>query len=504
MGAIELSCDDARDVDVSFCDMVNWQAAHAYDASNFSLYYPGNPLTAAEQDSYARALYKSMRSEVTSTRPSCKNALKRLACANVFSECPESGDSISSISYFPTCALQCQLAENFCSQAMDCSNYTTGNCMVILPPGFFVLSQEQGPYYQLPGIYGAVLGAWIIITTYWHVAAFILYKDSSVVICKAISTIPVVKVLVLILGVSFWATCEKWKMCSFWLGVSLINTHLVFETGMMVCFLLIAKGWSITRDNFSANEWRGIIMSMSAFYMCNSIILVLESSVLDQRGFWIANTLLYGLMYLYIILNVQSQLRLLTSQVQLLGDDVPQPIAGPLRMKHRMYIFFLVLVLLNISFEVYLHSLLASSGKMWKVLLVYEVSNLLILGTVGYIFRPREYSPFFFMVQATMNDNRTRPIPLIEGTEDSGNDAEIELSPLLQSQNSDPSRVSPNTAKMVLIRNPNNTMTVGVSAANSHSRGPSFQPMNVTGPPPPPQSEENRGGSNVMDLEFMY
>lgn len=241
----------------------------------------------------------------------------------------------------------------------------------------------QGPYDALPGLYGAVLGAWIIITVYWHLAAFVLYKDSSVIICKAVSTIPLVKVVVLILGTSFWSTCNQWKMCSFWLGVSFINTHLVFETGcppdtpppidsmifagMMVCFLLVGKGWSITRDNFSANEWRGIIMSMSAFYMCDSIILVcshllplltltpcqvLDTSVLTMRGFWIANTILYGLMYIYIIWNVQEQLTQISSLVKLLGSDVPAVIAGPLREKRRMYIWLHVLIFISAALEV--------------------------------------------------------------------------------------------------------------------------------------------------------
>lgn len=44
----------------------------------------------------------------------------------------------------------------------------------------------------------------------------------------------------------------------------------------MMVFILIAKGWTITRDNFAANEWRGVIVALSAFYMSNSIILVLQ------------------------------------------------------------------------------------------------------------------------------------------------------------------------------------------------------------------------------------
>ncbi|CAE7680533.1 unnamed protein product, partial [Symbiodinium microadriaticum] len=120
---------------------------------------------------------------------------------------------------------------------------------------------------------------------------------------------------------------------------------------LMVAFLLLAKGWSINRDNFSPNEWRGMIMSASAFYMCNSIVLVLETSVLSQRGFWIANTILYGLMYLYIVINIKEQLLYVYKNVKALPVDAPAEIGGPLRMKLRMYAMLLLLILVNISFE---------------------------------------------------------------------------------------------------------------------------------------------------------
>lgn len=76
-------------------------------------------------------------------------------------------------------------------------------------------------------------------------------------------------------------------------------------------------------------------------------------------------------------------------QAKALPADSPPLIAGPLRMKLRMYIFLMALMLLNICVEIYLHSLKGSSGKMWPVLTVYEVSNVFIVGSMGFFFRPR-------------------------------------------------------------------------------------------------------------------
>jgi hypothetical protein len=369
---------------------------------------------------------------------------------------------------FPLCRLQCLQAENFCGEAFDCTSFTSENCMMFLPTGYFLLDPKQGPYDHLSVVYSVCLAGWVIIALGWHIGAFYLYKDSSVIICKAVSTLPLVKVVVLIIGTAFWTTCEEWEMCSFWLGVSLINTHLVYETGVMVCLLLIAKGWSITRENFSANEWRGIIISMSAFYMSNSIILVLEASVLTKQGFWIACTILYGMMYLYIVQSASSQILLMKRQVDLLASagEVPDAIGWPLRSKYYMYIFFLFLVLCSICLEISLHALLNNYGKMWLVLAVYEICGLVICGTIFFVFRPRDHSPFFFMVPATLHDTRTRPIPIIEGTDDDSDMAEIEISPLLgahrnvnRSMNSNHDR----NDKMVIVRNPGGDVMVGMS-----------------------------------------
>ena len=64
----------------------------------------------------------------------------------------------------------------------------------------------------------------------------------------------------------------------------------------MLVFLLIAKGWTITRDNFGANEWRGVIIALSAFYMSNSIIIVLQVlhciEALDMPHIMLYSTLL--------------------------------------------------------------------------------------------------------------------------------------------------------------------------------------------------------------------
>lgn len=243
----------------------------------------------------------------------------------------------------------------------------------------------------------------------WNYLTLVTYKDSCVLLCRAVAGIPVLKVLVLVFATSFWTTCNAWEMCSFWMGVSLINTHLVYETGEMIIFVLVAKGWSLTRETFSPNEWRGVIMIISAFYMANSIVLVLQSSVLTIQGFWVAAGVLYGTMYTYIIISTLKQLNIIFDHIALLSPEMPHAIVGPLLEKRRMYVCFLGLVFLSMCMEVVTHALVSYDGhEIWRGLLNYELSNVVIVACVGYLFRPREHSPFFFMVPARLTDTTTR------------------------------------------------------------------------------------------------
>lgn len=87
---------------------------------------------------------------------------------------------------------------------------------------------------------------------------------------------------------------------------------------------------------------------------------------------------------------------------------MPQDIIGPSFARYRMYVYFLLLVLISISMEFLSHGILFSGGPMWIVLLIYEVSNLSLFFVIGYMFRPRVHSPYFFMVPVRLTDERMR------------------------------------------------------------------------------------------------
>lgn len=404
----------------------------------------------------------------------CSDAIKRLACLEAFPECPLSGSSISSISYFLPCKLICEQMNKLCAYSPDCSRFPAKDCAAYIPPGYYPLLDIQGPYEPLTGVYAFVLACWFLMTVGWIYITFFVHRELAVALCKFSTGLPLLKLLDVVLGVTFWTTCNEWAMCSYWLGVALENVHLIYETMTVMVFLLVAKGWNITRYRIGVEDWRLIVVVISLFYMSLSIILVLENGVLDTVGFWIAIGVIYGIVYYILFKNVLEQLRKLNIQVSLLEPNMPPTIIGPLLEKHRMYVILLFLIFCSFSIEIACNAIIAKTATLWKTLCVYEVSNMLIFLAIGFMFRPREYSPFFFMVPARMNDARTRAIATIEASEEGCDTEEVELAPLIltegmSSRDGNIRRQAPIPNSMILIRNPDKAVYVGISSITTRS-----------------------------------
>lgn len=81
---------------------------------------------------------------------------------------------------------------------------------------------------------------------------------------RLLTVVPVVKLATSLIAWAFWATCAQWGECSWWLGVSWINMQLIHETCYFLGFVLIAKGWCITRQTFDREEVRRALARRSS------------------------------------------------------------------------------------------------------------------------------------------------------------------------------------------------------------------------------------------------
>ena len=385
----------------------------------------------------------------------------------MYFRCPHVSISTTGIESFPLCQLQCEQAENFCGATFSCDSFPNRNCMISLPEGYFLLDSQQGPYHPLVIVYGISLPVWLLIVGCWHTGSIIREVESTIFVIRAMFMLPLMKLSFVLIAIVFWSHCESEMMCNLSVGILLVAIHLIFETVVAICFLLIAKGWRLTRQSFSIIEKRRVIFAICFFVVLITIILVLDSMVLTKQGFWIACGVAYGSMYLYIISCACRELykmRCLMNRIlRSAAGEVPAAIKSPLHQKYCKYESFLILVLCKVAMEIVLHFLMHKYGRLWIVLFVDEINDLVVCGLFLYTFRPECYSPFFFLTFAdTENPLTENGIPIIEVNHDALDPVEIEMTPLME-----PSANEEHIDTVIVVRNPDGLVTIGTSITKS-------------------------------------
>jgi hypothetical protein len=94
-----------------------------------------------------------------------------------------------------------------------------------------VVCVVQGPYDKVYILYAVVFSLWVLMTAWWLYAAFYLHSDTPMIVWKTLAPVPVLKTIILAISLSYWYTCQKWLMCSFWIAVALQNIQLIYESG---------------------------------------------------------------------------------------------------------------------------------------------------------------------------------------------------------------------------------------------------------------------------------
>ena len=124
-----LSCADAQipnfEASSGFCDFVDWWAARAYSASNFTYFDTGSAMTPYDQQRNAALFYRDLLLDISNNSRGFKNtqdcvdAVYTLACLQAYPFCPladmtEYDNRMQSIAYLHTCQVHCKMVKHYC------------------------------------------------------------------------------------------------------------------------------------------------------------------------------------------------------------------------------------------------------------------------------------------------------------------------------------------------------------------------------------------------------
>ena len=171
---------------------------------------------------------------------------------------------------------------------------------------------------------------------------------------------------------------------------------------------MISKGYSITRDNLLLSEWRGIISLCTIFYTVT--IVTFKSidpshNVIAWAGFLI---IVYGVMYYFVLSYADVEMKHLYSQVKRLTTYMPAVATEQVYFKYNIFRAFLISIFIFIVIELTCHIMYAMHYDIYVTVLVYEVTQIVLLFVLGILLWPRPLSPFFYMMATSMNREYVR------------------------------------------------------------------------------------------------
>lgn len=112
---------------------------------------------------------------------------------------------------------------------------------------------------------------------------------------------------------------------------------------------------------------------------------------------------MYGIMYSVILHSAWREMAVLAAQVKALTPTMAAVAVEPLREKNHLFRCFIALVTCELLLEALCRYLLAArAGPFLVLVLVYEGCSTVLVVLMGVIYRPREYSPFFFMMPTSL------------------------------------------------------------------------------------------------------
>ena len=229
--------------------------------------------------------------------------------------------------------------------------------------------------------------------------------------------LPLIGLVQALLSVAFYALCP-WGTT--WLMVALtlcwVLTSIVKEPVVILCFVLVSKGWGITRDELDRCDTYRIGACISAMFVSMAVQMAVQTHFAV-----LATVALYLILCLEVSTSIKTNLFVLKAQLCALRQFNVDPRSTPAYHKHYMFRrlswlatgYVLVELGLHLSFE-----FTDRYGKVWwPFMLAHQASELFFALLIGYTFRATPRNVLFQRVQAQVAELAEQLLPQITTVE---------------------------------------------------------------------------------------
>ena len=252
----------------------------------------------------------------------------------------------------------------------------------------------------------AALPIWFVLVITWSL--YCLRHQSSVKdLHKLLTWAPCVELLHSLLSYYYFRFCPWRTIAERILGACWVVVSILKEPILLVCLLMLSKGWCITRPHLQYREMVYSSLLISLLYIC----VIYE---LSARGVGSAvPAIILSLVMLYaVVAAIVTNLRVLKAQLLIVHAFGIDATTTPAYAKYHMFwallypstIFFLSDMTLNL-----LEAL--DVGAPWLLTLLRQSLELVTTALFGWLFRPRHFNALFEQVQELVQQAAAEVLP---------------------------------------------------------------------------------------------
>ena len=183
-----------------------------------------------------------------------------------------------------------------------------------------------------PIVYLGFLPLWTIACIYWAWSVYHGHSRHALDLHRLLLCVPTISMCYCGLSAGYYWTCPWDDRLSQIFGACQVVVAILKEPVMLVCLLMVAKGWGITRDKLSTKEMLVSSAIVGFLYMAvvTQFVLAHVLSVVPLLVMWL-------LMLINVIGSILTNLRYLKAQLLALRSFNIDATTTPAYTKYRMF-----------------------------------------------------------------------------------------------------------------------------------------------------------------------
>mmetsp|Transcript_388 Transcript_388/g.980 ORF Transcript_388/g.980 Transcript_388/m.980 type:complete len:390 (-) Transcript_388:194-1363(-) len=236
---------------------------------------------------------------------------------------------------------------------------------------------------------------WLIVLGVWCFNTYYKNAASANSMHRMLTWLPAVSSLYTFLCIFYYGSCPWESFVSQLVAAALLMVVILKEPLNLLCLLLVAKGWCITRDSLHHGENRVIVVTVVLLYA--SVVFQLFGNTL----LWMIPILVaYMCMLVNVVFSIYTNLRILKSQLLAMSSLNIDPLTTPAYAKYKMFKWLAVATAAYVIMEVVIHtSTFVTSAPLWVFLMMHQMMELSCVVAIGLTFRARPFNTMFQQVQ---------------------------------------------------------------------------------------------------------